>query len=95
MINNLPKKPLLYECAVVNFQKESEPGTHWVSYKKLRDVIFYFDSFGNLKPPLKLQEYFAGNKVFYNREVYQKLNEQNCGQNCVKFLKGTLKCPLQ
>lgn len=51
MRNNLPKKPWKNETAVINLDEESGPGTHWVAYSKKNNIVFYFDSFGNLRPP--------------------------------------------
>lgn len=92
MIDKLPIKPQFSECAIVNLQNSMEEGSHWVAYKKSGQVVTYFDSFGNLRPPKELQNYFRGCKVFYNRDRYQELNQSNCGQNCIKFLKGKLQC---
>ena len=32
MRNNFPTRPYKNECEIVNFNKVSESGTHWVSY---------------------------------------------------------------
>lgn len=95
MIDELPKKPNFYENAIVNLQKLSQEGSHWVAYRKIGEVVEYFDSFGNLRPPKELQRYFRGCQVYYNRDRYQGLQQSNCGQNCIKFLKNKFqKCPL-
>lgn len=90
MIDNLPKKPNYCECAIVNLQKSSEEGSHWVAYRKFGKIAEYFDSFGNLKPPKEIEKYLKGCKIYYNRDRYQDLEESNCGQNCIKFLKNKL-----
>lgn len=95
MIDQLFKKPKLYECAIINLENSSSRGSHWVAYRKFGDVIIYYDPLGNLRPPRPLQEYFGNCKVFYNRQSYQKISEFTCGQNCVKFLTRKLPCPLQ
>ena len=88
MIDNLPKKPKFYENAIVNLQKLSQQGSHWVAYRKVGKVVEYFDSFGNLRPPRELEKYFQYCQVYYNRDRYQNLDQSNCGQNCIKFLKN-------
>lgn len=64
----------------------SGPGTHWVCYKKLSSLVKYFDSFGNLRPPIELIKYWGDVRVIYNRDQYQTYDTQNCGQLCMKFL---------
>ena len=87
MIDNLPIKLNFRESGIVNLQKLSQTGSHWVAYKKLGRIVEYFDSFGNLRPPKELEKYFQNCQVYYNRDRYQELEQSNCGQNCVKFLK--------
>ena len=92
MIDDLPKKPDFYESGIVNLQKLSQEGSHWVAYRKIGKIVEYFDSFGNLRPPKEVEKYFQGCQVYYNRDRYQDLVQSNCGQNCIKFLKNKL-CP--
>lgn len=91
MRNSLPKMPRRIECAVVNLDSEKGLGTHWVAYFKNDRIIKYFDSFGNLKPPIELMKYFkhkpSGNtKFIYNYDRYQNYNDINCGHLCLEFL---------
>ena len=92
MIENLPKKPNFHESAIVNLQKLSQEGSHWVAYRKIGKIVEYFDSFGNLRPPKEIEIYFRACQVYYNREGYQDLVQSNCGQNCIKFFQNKL-CP--
>ena len=48
MRDTLPAKIQDKECGVVNFNKSSEPGSHWVAYYKDGDKRLYFDSFGQV-----------------------------------------------
>lgn len=59
MLDKLPKKPYQYECGIVNLDSSTGPGTHWVAYYKNKRNVKYFDSFGNLKPPLELINYLG------------------------------------
>lgn len=90
MRNNLPLKINPKETGVINLDDEQGQGTHWTSYIKCGNQIKYFDSLGNLKPPLELVRYFYsdGNqkKIQYNQDRYQPLNSYNCGHLCLKFL---------
>lgn len=85
MRDELPQKPYKYECGIVNLDISSGPGTHWVAYYKNGADIEYFDSFGNLQPPLEVIKYL-GHKIKYNYNVHQTYNSVMCGQLCLKFL---------
>lgn len=87
MRDDLPKKPHQNECAIVNLDSMDGPGTHWVAYCKKNNSVYYYDSFGDLPPPLELVNYFgSGTKIFYNYLIYQNFNTFICGQLCLTFL---------
>lgn len=88
MKDRLPQRIKNNESGIVNLDKSSGSGTHWVAYKKRGKVIKYFDSYGNLRPPLELLRYFCakGRRIHYNEIRYQGLNEWNCGHLCLAFL---------
>ena len=86
MRDTLPTKPWHNESGIVNLDSIDGPGTHWVAYKKRGKNVSYFDSFGNLKPPIELANYFRGSIITYNHHGYQTFNSYNCGHLCLKFL---------
>lgn len=92
MSNALPRGgPLKYESAIINLDDKDGPGTHWVAYEKRADKVMYFDSFGNLQPPLNLMKYLGvGSTVKYNHERYQDYDTIICGHLCLAFLAGEL-----
>ena len=51
--DRLPSRPKFKESAIVNLDTENSTGTHWVAYKKIGKNVHYYDSFGNLTPPLQ------------------------------------------
>lgn len=87
MRNRLPKRSVAKECAVVNLDDFNGAGTHWVAYYKNKSDVFYFDSFGNLRPPQELLNYFGNSvNVYYNYKRYQEFGSVICGQLCIQFL---------
>lgn len=91
MRDTLPKKiSPAYERGIINLDNCNGTGTHWTAYKKTRNRVVYFDSFGNLRPPLEVIHYFKSNghdvKVIFNYNVYQNFNTYNCGHLCLEFL---------
>ena len=91
MRNALPLKPRCNESAVVNLDSSAGQGTHWVCYKKRGNTVHYFDSFGNLRPPLEIVKYFKGCKVFYNYNRKQSFDSVVCGHLCLEFLVNGLQ----
>lgn len=95
MRDSLPKKIQKNECGIVNLDAELGKGTHWTAYSKRGKNVIYFDSIGQLKPPLELIQYFRSDgsktKVIYNFDRYQNPNEFNCGHLCLKFLYNYAK----
>lgn len=86
----LPSKINSNECGIVNLDSILGGGTHWVCYSKRGPHVEYFDSYGNLRPPIELQRYFNsdahGVTVKYNYFKKQKFNSVNCGHLCLDFL---------
>jgi hypothetical protein len=83
----LPKHPKKKECGIINLDDTKNQGTHWVAYAKDDSYCEYFNSFGDITPPLELITYFKKYDVFYNYDVYQKFDTVNCGHLCLKYLK--------
>lgn len=92
MRDNLPSKIKKKERGIVNLDNLKGRGTHWVAYKKDDKDIYYFDSYGDLRPPLEIEQYLLsdgrGGQVKYNYCRYQREIDQNCGQLCLKFLSN-------
>ena len=79
MRDTLPDKPREKECGVLNLNKSSEPGSHWVAFYKDGGKRIYFDSFGQVIPSelqryLKTPEEFKENKpvIQRNTDIVQK-----------------------
>ena len=53
LLDTLPKKPNKKECGIVNLDKSSGPGTHWVAWYKNSKNKIYFDSYG-VQPPIEV-----------------------------------------
>ena len=91
MKDALPKgKPHVNENAIINLDNQKGQGTHWTCYRKRGSKIVYFDSFGNLKPPQELFDYWNVKSVQYNYEKFQDFNTFHCGHICLQFLCNNL-----
>lgn len=87
MRDRLPRTPLKRECGIINLDSHDGIGSHWTAYCKDDANTFYFDSFGNLRPPKEFIDYLGSDsKIYYNYNSYQKYGTTNCGQLCIEFL---------
>ena len=90
MRDQLPSSgPKYRECAIVNL--DDGDGSHWVAYRRRGKDVMYFDSFGDLQPPMDLMIYLNVDGVKYNHERYQTYDTYNCGHLCLQFLCGDYK----
>jgi len=86
----LPNKegPNFDECGIINLGDLHSNGTHWTCYIKNGDEKFYFDSFGNAKPPRELVTYLGANGLFYNTIRIQEFDDPPiCGHLCLEVLR--------
>lgn len=91
MRDGLPAKPRKYETCIVNLDSKYGGGTHWVCYRKRGNRVQYFDSFGNLRPPLEIVKYLGPDAhIEYNYESKQSFDSVVCGHLCLKFLCNVL-----
>ena len=93
MRDELLGTPSNKECGIVNFNKSTEPGSHWVAYFKDQDRRIYFDSFGQVIPT-EIQKYLKTKEEFQNdapviqrnTDIVQKPNTEICGHLCLYVL---------
>lgn len=99
MRDSLPEQIRDVECGIVNLDNKRGEGTHWTAYIKNHKNIDYFDSYGNLRPPVELLNYFysdGGNKkIFYNYNKVQQPHSFNCGHLCLHYLYNAQKTLLK
>lgn len=92
MRDSLPARgPRRYESAIINLDGSLGPGTHWVAYRKTNSKVTYYDSFGNLPPPIELVRYLlsgaeASSIINYTYDRQQEFGTVWCGHLCLKFL---------
>lgn len=89
MRDELKFPPKQYENSILNL--DTGNGTHWVAYKIRKGTVHYFDSFGNVAPPLEFLSYVkSATSLHYNRWRYQHYDSVNCGHLCLAFLSNNL-----
>lgn len=80
-------KPWSKETLILNLDRSTGEGTHWVAIRKNGSEVIYFDSFG-LRPPPEVIKCYRGSKILYNNEIKQKFDSSDCGKLCLEFLIG-------
>lgn len=90
MRDMLPSNPKTYESVIVNLDSRSGGGTHWVCFRKLDNRVYYYDSFGSLKPPPELLRYFGNCTIYYNYKREQNYDSVICGHLCLRFLSSNV-----
>ena len=87
--DKIPKLNMVKRYCILNLDKSTESGSHWVALALLKDgkTIFY-DSFGRCHTKIIPSLNLSGNGRIINSEKdkEQKIREQNCGQRCLAFL---------
>ena len=92
MRDSLPASgPRRQEAAIINLDSASGVGTHWVAYRKNNSKVTYYDSFGDLPPPIELVNYLhkgveAVKIIYYTYDRQQEFGSVWCGHLCLKFL---------
>ena len=75
------------ECGIINLDDMTGPGTHWVCYRNIDNLVEYFDPFGLIMPNEAL-EYFhtSGKQIVYSMDEIQNRNTVLCGYWCLYYL---------
>lgn len=87
MRDDLPRRVRKNESGIVNLDTTRGSGTHWVCYRKRNNIVEYYDSYGNLRPPPELVHYWnSGGAVTVRYNYKRKQRKYNCGHLCLSFL---------
>ena len=74
--------------AILNLDKSTESGSHWVAIAKVNNETYIYDSFGRKNQQIIPSLSKSGNGTIEDtdRDAEQKINELNCGNRSVAFL---------
>lgn len=88
MKDELPLRPKRNECGILNLENSDEDGSHWVAYFKRGMDKYYFDSYGDAKPPKELINYLGSDNLYYNKDAIQFYDDPPiCGHLCLLVLQ--------
>ena len=79
------------QSTIINLQDSTQSGSHWVSYKKISNKIFYFDSYGVAFIPDIIRNQYSNHKFICNIYRMQSIDSNQCGRFSVLFVKSDIK----
>ena len=79
------------KSTIINLQDSDKNGSHWVSYKKIGNKIFYFDSYAVAFIPNIIKNQYPNHKFICNIYRIQSIDSNQCGRFCILFVRGNIK----
>ena len=88
--DNLPNK-IKDGAYVINLDKYSDIGTHWIAFWVNINNVTYFDSFGVEHIPKEIKTFIKNKNVKTNIFRIQAYDSIMCGYFCIEFIDFMLK----
>ena len=87
--DKIPRLNDLSPYCILNLDKSTEPGSHWVALAKHGNHSILYDSFGRDNKKIIPNLRYSGNGQIFNTDLdcEQKIQETNCGARCICWLK--------
>ena len=79
------------QSTIINLQDSDKKEGHWVSYKRVGNEIFYFDSYGVAFIPYIIKNQYPKHKFICNIYRIQSMDSNQCGRFCILFVRGNIK----
>ena len=79
------------QSTIVNLDDSLGKGSHWISYKKINDELFYFDSYGVAYIPDIIKNQYPKHIFICNIYRIQSMDSNQCGRFCILFVKADIK----
>jgi hypothetical protein len=86
--DKIPKLNDLAPYAILNLDKSTEPGSHWIALIKHGDDAIVYDSFGRDSKQIIPGLHFSGNGIILNTDddAEQGVLQEDCGQRSLALL---------
>lgn len=87
-LDQLPKRISMNHGYIINLDKSTGPGTHWVAVWTGKTNTIYFDSFG-VGPATEIIKFMQtiNKPMFFNSYQVQNIDSEACGFFCMFFLE--------
>lgn len=86
--DTLPKFRQNYNKFIVNLDKSTLPGSHWISILFKDNIAYFYDSYGNIPKTKSILKFMKRNstQIMYNPICHQDYFTTTCGYFCLYFL---------
>ena len=87
--DKIPKLNDKKKYCILNLDKSTEPGSHWVALAKIGKNSIIYDSFGRSYTQIIPELKYSGNGRIHNtdQDTEQPLTATDCGARCIAWLK--------
>jgi len=75
---------------IVNYDKSTQEGSHWVAVVKRDNIIYHMGSYG-LPPLQEVKAKFSKCTIYYSDTPMQLNSSSICGYLCLKFIEHMIK----
>ena len=79
------------QSTIINLRNFNQLGSHWVSYKKIGNKVYYFDSYGVAFISDIIKNQYPNHKFICNIYRIQSMDSNQCGRFCILFVKSNIK----
>ena len=79
------------QSTIINLQDSDKKGSHWVSYKRIGNKIFYFDSYGVAFIPDIIKNQYPKHKFICNIYRIQSILSNQYGRYSILFVKYNIQ----
>ena len=79
------------QSTIINLQDSDKNGSHWVSYKKIGNKIYYFDSYAVPFVNNIIKNQYPKHKFICNIYRIQSMDSNQCDRFCILFVKSNIK----
>lgn len=87
--DKIPTLNMLQPYCILNLDKSSEPGSHWIALCYDGDETVVYDSFGRDYKKIIKNLRYSGNGRIINTDddPEQQIHQTDCGARCLAFIK--------
>ena len=76
---------------IINLDKDSDIGTHWITLYVNTKTVTYFDSFGVEHIPKEIKKFINNKNIIANIFRIQAYDSVMCGYFCIGFIDFMFK----
>ena len=75
---------------IVNYDKRTQSGSHWVAVVKNGTSVYHMGSYG-ISPLKEIQDRYPKSKIYYNDRAIQQSDSNICGHLALNFIESMIE----